>query len=205
MQTRIGIDFDNTIVCYDRLFHRVCVERGLIPDSIPVNKSDVRDHLRKIGREEDWTAMQGYVYGARMAEADAFPGLKEFLVSARQAGFDLCIVSHKTKLPFRGEPYDLHAAAWNWLRQKGIVDHADAPLKSTQVFFEETKAGKLQRITDCACQFFIDDLPEILAEPAFPASTRRCLFDPHQLYTNKPDWFRFISWQEASDQLLQPA
>jgi len=27
----IGVDFDNTIVCYDALFHRVARERGLAP------------------------------------------------------------------------------------------------------------------------------------------------------------------------------
>ena len=27
----LGVDFDNTIVAYDSLFHRVALERGLIP------------------------------------------------------------------------------------------------------------------------------------------------------------------------------
>ena len=28
---RIGIDFDNTIVSYDTLFHKVAVEQGAVP------------------------------------------------------------------------------------------------------------------------------------------------------------------------------
>ena len=75
---RIGVDFDNTIVCYDGLFHRVALEQGLIPASLPANKGGVRDYLRQIGREDDWTAMQGTVYGARMLEASAFPGVLDF-------------------------------------------------------------------------------------------------------------------------------
>jgi len=43
---RIGIDFDNTIVSYDTLFHRVALERGLIPISVPANKISVREYLR---------------------------------------------------------------------------------------------------------------------------------------------------------------
>jgi len=71
---RIGIDFDNTLVRYDALFHRVALEEGLIPAGLPVNKNAVRDHLRAQGIEARWTEMQGTVYGARMAEAEAFPG-----------------------------------------------------------------------------------------------------------------------------------
>ena len=62
----LGIDFDNTIVGYDQLFHRVAVERRLIPANLPPRKNDVRDFLRSQGREDDWTMLQGYVYGPRM-------------------------------------------------------------------------------------------------------------------------------------------
>ena len=41
----IGIDFDNTIVCYHKLFHRLAVERSLIPVSVAVSKCAVRDYL----------------------------------------------------------------------------------------------------------------------------------------------------------------
>jgi len=81
----IGIDFDNTIVCYDALFHRVCRERGLIPAEVPINKTDVRNYLRQAGREDAWTEMQGYVYGARMSEAAPYPGVLDFFRSCRAA------------------------------------------------------------------------------------------------------------------------
>ena len=34
----LGVDFDNTIVRYDELFHSVAVERGLIPATLPARK-----------------------------------------------------------------------------------------------------------------------------------------------------------------------
>ena len=43
---RIGLDFDNTIVSYDALFHRVAREQDVVPANTPVNKIAVRDHLR---------------------------------------------------------------------------------------------------------------------------------------------------------------
>ena len=52
---RIGIDFDNTIVSYDALFHKVAREAGLVPESVAATKVAVRDYLREIGREDDWT------------------------------------------------------------------------------------------------------------------------------------------------------
>ena len=46
----LGIDFDNTLVNYDNLFHKVAVEKGLIKYSLPANKIAIRDYLReKVG------------------------------------------------------------------------------------------------------------------------------------------------------------
>ena len=35
----IGIDFDNTIVCYDELFGQLAREQDLVPDHIPSTKT----------------------------------------------------------------------------------------------------------------------------------------------------------------------
>ncbi len=108
---RIGLDFDNTIVSYDQLFHKVALEKSLISHEVPINKVAVRDHLRHTNQEDAWTEMQGYVYGARMNEAIAYPGLKEALHAIKNGGHELFIVSHKTQYPYAGKRYDLHAAS----------------------------------------------------------------------------------------------
>jgi hypothetical protein len=43
---RIGIDFDNTIICYDTVFAAVARQRGLVPEGWDGLKSEVRDYLR---------------------------------------------------------------------------------------------------------------------------------------------------------------
>jgi FMN phosphatase YigB (HAD superfamily) len=202
---RIGVDFDNTIVCYDALFHRVCRERNLIPAGVPVNKSDVRNYLRRIGQEDAWTEIQGYVYGARMNEAEAYPGAVDFFRAARGAGGELCIISHKTRHPFRGPQYDLHQAALGWLEFNGFFDPARIGLPREAVFLELTKAEKLARISECGCTHFIDDLPELLTDPAFPAGVQRVLFDPNDLYPNERAYIRVKSWSEARERLLGSA
>src|SRR3990167_1375213 len=118
---RIGFDFDNTIVSYDTLFHKVAKEQGLIDDTIAVNKLAFRDYLRATDRENIWTEMQGYVYGARMVEAEAYPNALKTIKRLKQAGYTLAIVSHKTRHPYLGEKYDLHAAARSWI-EKNLRD-----------------------------------------------------------------------------------
>lgn len=176
---RIGLDFDNTIVSYDTLFHKVAVEQALIPADLAVNKLAVRDHLRAVGREDDWTALQGYVYGARMDEALAYDGVCAFACRALERGHELLIVSHKTRHPFLGPQYDLHGAARSWI-ERHLARPGGLLVAPERVFFELTKAEKVARIAACQCDVYIDDLPEILLAPDFPALTARLLFDPEQ-------------------------
>lgn len=193
-QTIVGIDFDNTLVCYDRLFHCLALERGLIPDMIPPNKQAVRDYLRRIDREDDWTEMQGEVYGPRIREAEAFPGIAAFFERCHERRFVPCIISHKTRYPYRGPRYDLIEWACEWLKVQGWIDAANTGLTWDRVFFEASKQEKLQRIAQCRCSCFIDDLPEFLMEDDFPSGVRRILFDPNQQHDDDPRYRRVASW-----------
>jgi len=174
----IGVDFDNTIVRYDDLFHRVARERSLIPAALPATKTSVRDYLRREGREDEWTALQGDVYGPRMADAAPFPGVIEFLARCVREGIGVRIVSHKTRHPFLGPRHDLHQSARDWLIAHRFFEPDGVNLAPEQVFFELTKSAKLQRIGALGCTHFIDDLPEFLLDAEFPAGVERILFDP---------------------------
>ncbi len=178
---RIGLDFDNTVVSYDALFHKLAREKDLVPPDTPASKVAVRDHLRKINKEEVWTEMQGCAYGARMGEALLYPGVIEFLRRTDRAGHEVAIVSHKTRHPFRGPSYDLHAAARSWIEQNLIADDRTL-VPDARVFLELTKEDKLSRIASFQCDVFLDDLPEILQADAFPTRCRRILFDPEGHY-----------------------
>ncbi len=196
----VGTDFDNTIVCYDAIFHRVASERGWIPAGISKNKESVRDYLRQTGKEDLWTELQGYVYGARMADVTAFPGALECITKLRANGVPVHIISHKTRRPYKGEAYDLHAAARGWLEAHGLA--GPGPLKG--VFFMETKQEKLARIGACGCTHFIDDLPEFFAEPDFPKGTRKMLFSPSwkEGASLDPGVRLFQSWREIASFLM---
>ncbi|MGH6804758.1 MAG: hypothetical protein ACREC3_15545 [Methyloceanibacter sp.] len=191
---RIGLDFDNTIVSYDTLFHKVAFEQGLIPADLPQTKLAVRDYLRHQGQEEVWIEMQGYVYGARMSEAETYPGVLDFFRWARANHIPTFIVSLKTRHPFSGPQYDLHQAARAWVSEH-LHNESTPFVEPDAVYFELTKEEKLARITDLKCSLYVDDLPEILLAPSFPRGTEPFLFDPdgHHLDTHLP---RIQSWQQ---------
>ncbi|MBT3510285.1 MAG: haloacid dehalogenase-like hydrolase [Nitrospina sp.] len=192
---RIGFDFDNTIVSYDELFYKVAIEKQLVPADLPRSKLAVRDYLRKTDNEDTWTEMQGYVYGTRMGDAVAYPGAIEFMQLARNRGVAMVIVSHKTKNPFIGPKYDLHEAARGWIESR-LVEGIKNLIEPDQIFFEVTKKDKIARIAQCECDFFIDDLPEILLMPGFPQKTGRILFDPENSHDEEAMKARLESWKE---------
>jgi len=139
-------------------------------------KSSVRDYLRKKGQEESWIALQGEVYGQRILEAELFQYALEALKQLKALEIPVCIVSHKTKYPYRGKPVNLHEGALEWLKHMGFFENDRLGWKRNQVFFELTKQEKIQRIVTEKCTHFIDDLPEIL--DLLPKEIIGILFSP---------------------------
>lgn len=197
---RIGLDFDNTIVSYDALFHRVALDQGEIPASLAANKVAVRDHLRQAGREPVWTEMQGTVYGARMDEAAAYPGVIDCLRWLRLNAVPVAIMSHKTRHPFLGPAYDLHEAARGWIAHH-LVDAAGPLVDPANVYFEVTKEQKLDRVGEWGATHFVDDLPEILLHPAFPRDAQPLLFDPDGHHTALDSLSTVSSWSALQQRL----
>jgi hypothetical protein len=198
----IGVDLDNTIVCYDELLRAVALERGLIPESIPASKQAVRDWLRRAGDEDRWTELQGYVYGPRMRDARPFTGVLAFFARCRAMQIPVFIISHRTRYPYLGEKHDLHEAARAWLRTHGFCDPDRIGLRANQIHLELTKEDKLARIASAGCTHFIDDLPEFLDEPAFPDGVQKVLFDPGEIFGNCTTACRAASWAAIEMLLL---
>jgi hypothetical protein len=198
----IGVDFDNTIVCYDGLFRKLAVEQGLVPRDIGPSKNAVRDYLRQIGQEDRWTELQGCAYGPGMAQARLFPGVVQFFRRCRREGRDVFIISHRTRYPFLGPRHDLHQSARDFLLRQGFNDTTQIGLPADRIIFHETKAEKIARIRDVGCTHFIDDLPEILAaiEPGLPVE--KILFDPSGLFSDCPGAYRVGSWAEVEEHLF---
>ncbi len=195
----IGVDFDNTIVRYDELFHRIAVERRLIPASVPARKKEVRDYLRRHGQEREWTELQGEAYGPGMAEAQPFPGAIEFFSRAVRSGFPTYVISHKTRVPAVGPAYDLHQSARDWLKAQGFFDPARIGLAPEHVFFGTTRREKLEIIREKGCTHFIDDLEETFREKEFPSGVVKILFGHDRCPEGLDDVTLAVDWVQVTN------
>jgi len=198
MHAAIGVDLDNTLVSYDAVFHLAACEEGLIHPSLPGSKERVRDAIRLLpDGESRWTRLQAIVYGPRMAEAAAFDGIVAFFQHCAAAGTRVWIVSHKT--PFAsldGGRVDIREAALRWMKTKGFFDPDGLALSPGDVFFESTRAEKIERIRALRCTHFIDDLAEVFAESAFPQETAKLLFSAHGAHSPASGVRAFKTWRE---------
>ena len=190
----IGLDFDNTLICYDELFKLVALEKRLIPQEIQANKNVIRNFLKKIDREDDWTRLQGEVYGNYILRALPYPGMKNSLEFLANLNIPLTIVSHKTKRPFLGEPWDLHAAARTWLDKNEMHSRLGPNISREQTFFEFTKQAKCSCILAEGCTHYIDDLPEILE--MLPDTVIKIHFAPDGESFKNHKWLIMNSWDQ---------
>jgi len=179
---RIGIDFDNTIIGYDAVFHATATELGLIDAGVEPRKQAVRDAVRLAPHGElSWQRLQGQVYGSGMVEATMVEGVDRFLRRCRTMHCEVLIVSHKTEFGHHDpQRVNLRAAAIGWMEAHGFFSDDRYGIPVGNVFFETTRAEKLARIGRLRCDWFIDDLEDVLADPAFPPGVRRILFAPAQ-------------------------
>jgi hypothetical protein len=178
---RVGLDFDNTIIRFDDVFRQVAKRRGLLSADFSGSKQQVRDTIRRLPEGElKWQALQGYVYGGGIRGATPFAGVGDFLRRARSQGDTVLVVSHKTEYGhFDPDRVNLRQAAMQWMQEQGFFTAQGFSLSPGNIHFASSRAEKLSRIGELACDVFIDDLEEVLADPQFPGSVRRILFSEH--------------------------
>jgi len=197
---RIGLDFDNTIVCYDQAITLLAENLFELPPELPRTKLALRDFLRTAKRETEWTAFQGELYGPGMRHAQPFEGAIEALLQLVAAGHELLIVSHRSRRPYAGEPYDLHASARGWVSER-LQCYGLFAEDNSNVNFLETRQKKIACIAEHGCQAFLDDLPEVLTDPGFPANTAGILFDPSGGSAMPEAYRRISAWRDLREVL----
>ena len=197
----IGIDLDNTLACYDELFHFAAHQEGLVELSQPKSKELIRDAIRLLPEGENkWTRLQAIVYGPRMSGATAFAGSEDFLRHCSARGTKTVIVSHKTHFAtLDGKQVDLRDSALTWMKAKKFFDADGCGLSPDDVFFESTRLEKIERIRSIGCTHFIDDLTEVLADGSFPRDVAKILFAPHGAKAETQGIKVFGTWPEIDE------
>ena len=191
----IGIDFDNTIVFYDDVIVEIAHDLYSIPQTVAPTKLGIRDYLRETNREEDWIKLQGLIYGKFIYKATPFLNVICFLkFLSKFEWVSVFIISHKTEFPFSGPKFNLHHAASNWI-QRNLKIGDKSLIHHDNIFFEETKNGKIARINEVKCDYFIDDLPEICLHNKLEKTVHPILFDSSNILENIPVE-RFTTWDQ---------
>lgn len=170
----IGIDFDNTIVCYDSVFLKIANDRGIDIPRGSDPKRALRNALQSLPEGEwQWSLVQGEVYGPGIMDAIPYDGLRRALEMLNESGHTLCVVSHKTAFPNAGEAHPLQTWALRWIER-----HLSDILEPGNIHLCHSKIEKIATISRLRCDCFIDDLEEILSDEQFPQNTRPILFKP---------------------------
>jgi hypothetical protein len=175
---RIGLDLDNTLISYEKVFCAYAQARGLVGPDFRGGKDDVREALRaRPGGELGWQTLQGAVYGRGVVDAELFPGADEFLLRARRQGHEIIIVSHKTVFGhYDPEKINLRDAALGWMRRQGFFSADRFGLSPANVWFTATRSEKIAKIRELSVECFVDDLPEVLEHCDFPSDVAGILF-----------------------------
>src|SRR3989338_7233328 len=148
MSRRIGVDFNNTIICYDDVMHQAAVQQGLVPSSCRMSKHAIRDMVRQLPHgEQAWQHLQGVVYGVRIHEARLIEGVQEFFQLCKRRHVPVHIVSHKTTFGPEDEGItNLRAAALGWMEAQGFFEESGLGISTDDVYFESTRHDKIERI-----------------------------------------------------------
>ena len=203
MTTRIGVDFDNTIVIYDNVFYDYAVKIFNMPKKIPKNKVSIRSYFWNFPHgKNNWIELQGIVYGTKMAEASLAPGVKNFIKTCIKNNVHISIISHKTRYSKKEPKKNLHNSALKWMKKNNFFNASGLGLKRENIFFENLRKNKLDRIIKENCSIFIDDLPEIFAESKFPKGITKVLYDSRKIHSAANNVIKCSNWKEIENLVL---
>lgn len=201
---RVGIDIDNTIICYDGVFASVARLLGHDIDA-GSTKAETKDWFHSREMYDEFTELQGLIYGTYLGHASVYHGVKTFLNQAERIGCSVFIVSHKTRYPIIGGKVDLHEAASMFLAEQGIIKSGTSGfVPSEQLFYETSLDDKIQKISDLQLDYFIDDLSDVICHDNFPQSTHAIQFVPGAGIEFTGAGMRLSSWQDICDFILAP-
>ena len=175
---RIGIDLDNTIICYEESFGSVARKYGYVQSNISLGKQAVKDEvLKNKNGQFNWERLQGLVYGRYLQQAKLYPNFLKFLIEAVSLGdVQIDIVSHKTVFAHH-DPLktNLRSSALKFLRDSRVFDVGAISFKN--VHFTSTLDDKVAKIQALGCEIFIDDLNIVFEHYDFPETCRKILFN----------------------------
>ena len=195
INNKIGIDLDNTIISYDKVFFKLALKKKLIPKGFSSKREKIRNFIKNNKGISNWQKLQSDAYSNYLKKAKLQRGFTKFLKLINKKKINYCIISHKTKYPYYGEKINLHKLSREWINNN-IFKKNLCRKNFKGFFFETTENKKIQRIKIEKCDFFIDDLPSILIK--LPDKIKKILIDPGNVNQSNYKYLKVQKWKEIS-------
>ncbi|MDC0215854.1 hypothetical protein OAJ75_02025 [Candidatus Pelagibacter sp.] len=155
----LGVDFDNTLINYDKVFSEIAKKNNLINKTLKSKELVKKKVIFKHG-EDEWTRLQGQVYGKEILKAHRNKFIKESLDKINKIA-KIYLISHKTKFPIIGKKINMHNSALVWLKKNNLYGK-NKVFNKENIFFERTLQDKVNKIKLLKCDIYIDDLTSVL-------------------------------------------
>jgi hypothetical protein len=193
---RFGFDLDNTLIDYSVAVQKYCSNEGL-------DECKTINSLRTLLRRSDttgrlWQLAQGWLYTDGLSYARSGHGAVELCEFLRSTNFELLIVSHKTTHTpdFCGQK-PLREVATKWINGSELADYF---LGNEQIYYEATRASKVERIQKLEFNYFVDDLVEVFQEPAYPKAVTSFLLSETG---SELTWVQNVTSLDAIQELIE--
>tara|TARA_B100000886_G_scaffold339847_1_gene306651 strand:+ start:1089 stop:1709 length:621 start_codon:yes stop_codon:yes gene_type:complete len=193
----IGFDFDNTIIDYSNSFKILAKKKKYNKINSNLDKNSLKDFLIKNKKQNEWTIIQGEVYGKYITRAELYKGFIKLFRYLLKKNIKIFIVSHKTKYPYLGKKINLRKEARKWIQKNIIYKNKIFNFSMKNVYFENSIEKKINRIVKLKCNIFIDDLPQILN--LLPKNIIKFLFNPNAKKKIKENYKTIESWAKFYD------
>ena len=150
------------------------------PEGPEKNKQSVKKYIQQLPDGEiHWQQLQAEVYGSGLLQASMFPDVIHFFEYCKQHFMSVCIISHKTIYAKQDKnKINLRTSAIQWLEHNQFFYPHKTNLRKEDVYFANSRDEKISFIKKAQCDTFIDDLPEVLLDSAFPDNVTKIFFNP---------------------------
>ena len=194
---KLGIDLDNTIICYDELIYDLAKNKFPKINFLRNSKSKkmIKNEIIKIYGNEQWTKLQGIIYGKKILEARVFNGFRKGIQKLKDE-FEIFIISHKTNKAAIGKNINLHAAAKKFLKKNNISFCKNELIDKNKILFAGTQNAKIRLIKNKKIDIFIDDLDVVLQ--SLPEMVTKIHFSK-----KKKTFKNFYNWQKMTKDILK--
>lgn len=193
---KLGIDLDNTIICYDELIYKLAKNKfsKLNLNKNLKSKNIIKSEIINKYNNEEWTKLQGLIFSEKLKYASLFDDFYNAIEELKNY-YDIYIISHKTKYPSIGKKINLRNASKKFLKNNNISYCKNELIKSENIFFANTKKEKIEIIKKNKIDIFIDDLDEILKN--LPKNIYKIHFSK-----NKLQFKNLFTWKKIKNFLI---